>query len=259
MPYLTFKNLNIAAFILAVFLGLLGVDFIFFVLLFLLHGGISYWGTTQISSQFHLPSHYRAKDITTKKIALSFDDSISNPKQTAQILDILKQYNAPATFFCIGRQLEQKEQKKCLERIDQEGHLIGNHTYSHSNWFDFFGAKKVAAELEKTDALIFSILGKKPLFFRPPYGITNPNIAKALRSSSHQVIGWSLRSLDTVISDEKKLLKRVQKKLQKGDIILLHDHLPQTTLFLPLFLEYLLKEGYTISPLNQLLGIEPYS
>jgi len=177
----------------------------------------------------------------------------------SKVLDVLKQYQAPATFFCIGKNLESEEQIQVLKRMDAEGHIIGNHSYSHSNFFDFYSSKRVAEEVVLVDKMIQQHIGKTPLFFRPPYGITNPNIAKAFKTLSHKTIGWSLRSLDTVIKEEKILLKRVKSKLKSGDVLLFHDHLECMPAFLEMFLEYVLKEGYTIVAVDQLLGLKPYA
>ena len=93
--------------------------------------------------------------------------------------------------------------------------------YKNSYFFDFFGTKKVIEELEKTNRLIKNISGKDCQIFRPPYGVTNPNIAKAAKILNLQVVGWSVRSLDTV-KNKKQVLKRLEK-VKPGDIVLFHD------------------------------------
>lgn len=256
--YLRFKTVGIVT--IALFLVAFSQQAVWwiYVLIALSWSIVAYFGTTQISSNFHMPAYCRINNHDKKEVAITFDDGVTNPVQSRKVLDILKQYGVPATFFCIGKNLESEEQIALLKRMDSEGHIIGNHSYSHSNFFDFFPSKKVIKEVEATDQLIQKHIGKHPFFFRPPYGITTPNIAKAFRSLNHKTIGWSLRSLDTVIRDEGLLLKRVQKKLKKGDVILFHDHLEHMPNFLPLFLEYLLKEGYTIIGVDQLLNLAPY-
>ncbi|WP_423740570.1 polysaccharide deacetylase family protein [Flavobacterium columnare] len=67
------------------------------------------------------------------------------------------------------------------------------------------------------------LTAQKNKFFRPPFGVTNPHIARAVREKNYQVIGWTIRSLDTVIEDENKILDRIISRLEKGKIILLHD------------------------------------
>lgn len=256
--YLRFNTVVISALILFGIAAVLNAPFLVYLTIFLIAFTIAYFGTTQIASNFHLPAYCKAVDLNKKEIALTFDDGVLNPFQSNLVLDILKKYKTPATFFCIGKNLASEEQIQVLKRMDVDGHIVGNHSFSHHNFFDFFPSKRVVQEVLDTDLLIQQHLGKKPLFFRPPYGITTPNIAKAMRQLEHKTIGWSLRSLDTVIKDEKMLLKRVQKKLCNGDVILFHDHLEFLPRFLPLFLEYLLKEGYTVVGLDQLLQLQAY-
>lgn len=256
--YLRLNNIILSVLILWGIAAVFGAAWWIYALVFGVGLTITYFGTTQIGSNFHLPAHCKAVNTSKKEIAITFDDGVLNPIQSNRVLDILKQYKVPATFFCIGKNLTSKEQVQVLKRMDQEGHIIGNHSFSHANFFDFFPSERVVQEILDTDKIIQEHLNKQPLFFRPPYGITTPNIAKAMRQLEHKTIGWSLRSLDTVIKDEKILLKRVQKKLKKGDVLLFHDHLEFLPRFLPLFLEYLLKEGYTIVGLDQLLQLQAY-
>ena len=256
--YLTHRNVLIAGFTGFAIAALLQAPWWVYVIVFLIGFTIAYFGTTQISSNYHMPAYCKVPNHPKKEIAITFDDGVTNPEQSNKVLDVLKQYQAPATFFCIGKNLESEEQVAVLKRMDAEGHLIGNHSYSHANMFDFFSAQKVGEEVAQMDAIVEKHIDKKPLFFRPPYGITTPNIAKAIETSKHKTIGWSLRSLDTVLKDEELLMKRVTKKLKKGDVLLFHDHLECMPAFLSLFLEYVLKEGYTIVGVDQLLQLKPY-
>lgn len=257
--YLTFKNVLISMCLLWVVAVFLNANWWLYTLILGLGLVISYFGTTQISSNFHMKAHCSAPQLGKKEIALTFDDGVRHPKQSQQVLDILQQYKVKATFFCIGKNLEQAAQIDVLKRIHAEGHLIGNHSYSHSNFYDFFSSKRIREETLQTDQIVQQHIGKTPRFFRPPYGITTPNIAKAFDKLEHHTIGWSLRSLDTVMTNHHQLLERVQSKLKSGDIVLLHDHLPLMTTFLPLFLEYILKEGFTIVGVDQLLGLRAYA
>ena len=102
------------------------------------------------------------------KIALTFDDG-PNIKYTPMLLDGLKERGIKATFFLIGANTEQEESKKIVKRMYEEGHLIGNHTYTHCNLskLETGEAKK---ELEQTDTVIEKITGKQPVFVRAPYG-----------------------------------------------------------------------------------------
>ena len=180
--------------------------------------GLISWGAFDIRLGYFIPTINSVKT-KNNKIAITFDDGPT--EFTPEFLDLLSKYDAKATFFCIGKQIE--KHPEILDRIYKEGHQIGNHSYSHHKSFGFFSSKKVKKEIQKTDTLIEQITTKKNQYFRPPFGVTNPHIAKAIKQTKHKVIGWNIRSLDTVIEDENKILERITKKLQSGSIILLHD------------------------------------
>lgn len=155
-------------------------------------------------------------------ISLTFDDGPD--KETIKVLDVLKKHNAHGTFFCIGSKIE--KHPEILKRIAAEGHAIGNHSYGHSNFFPTLSEKKVTAELKRTNAEILKATGKACDLFRPPFGVMNPKIAKAASQLGMKIIGWNIRSYDTVSKNEKSLIDRVLKRLQPGSVVLLHDNLP---------------------------------
>lgn len=209
---------------------------------------LTIWGAFDIRLGYFLPVFYRKK-INKKVIAITFDDGPT--EFTSKILDVLQKYNAKATFFCIGKQIE--KHPDIFRRIHAEGHQIGNHSYSHSNSFGFFSAEKIKEELQKTDLIIEKITGKKNHYFRPPFGVTNPHIAKAVKMLNHQVIGWNIRSLDTVIEDKNKILQRITNKIQPGSIILLHDTSEKTLWVLEQLLLTLQGENYQIVTIEKLI------
>ncbi len=230
---LNFKKANIIFIIIFLSMILIEVYLPFSQLLYLLPLFlwflILFFGSKNICSQFYTKVKCSSED--KSKLHLTFDDG-PHPETTPEILKILKKYNQKAVFFCIGKNIEQYPE--IVKQIVNEGHAIGNHSYSHSYYFDFFATTKVIAELEKTNQLIKELTGKDCKIFRPPYGVTNPNIAKAVKNLNMQVIGWSIRSLDTV-KDKKQVLKRLQKA-KAGDIILFHDIKAQTPEILDEFL-----------------------
>lgn len=228
-----------------------GIAYAFIVTLFVLVMG---YGSVAIDSQFFVPA---ICNLPTDKrvIALTFDDG-PNAQITPQVLDILKEYNAPATFFCIGKHIA--AQPDLLQRIATEGHLIGNHSYSHSYFFDFFTASQVRRELEQTNYEIAKIIGKAPRYFRPPYGITNPAIRRALQRNKSIVIGWNVRSLDTITKDSEQVLQRVKNQLQPGSILLFHDTNAALPAILRTLLDYLNEEKYEVARLNEVIGKNAY-
>jgi peptidoglycan/xylan/chitin deacetylase (PgdA/CDA1 family) len=226
----------------------------YFVLVCCLWILIVFWGSASIGSNYHVKAYCSNPSETEKKIALTFDDGPH--EMTALVLDVLSQYNAKATFFCIGKKIE--AHPDVLKRIIEEGHTVGNHSYNHSPFFDFFRKKQVIAEIKQTDALIESILGKKPTLFRPPYGVTNPSIRRALVVTKHKTIGWNIRSLDGGTKNEKFIFDRIIKRIKPGGIVLLHDTSIQTVNVLEQLLFFLQINNYSVVPLEELLNIKAY-
>jgi len=232
------------------FLPWKGIFFIIISLLFLIYL-ISC--SANICSQAYLKTLCKS-DTNQKKIAITFDDG-PDSKITPQVLYILEKYNIKATFFCIGKHIE--DHKELLNEIDKKGHLIGNHTWSHNRWFDLFSSKRMQTDIEKTNGLIFETTGKKTKLFRPPYGVTNPMLKRALKGFNFNTIGWSIRSFDTIKST-KQTLKRIKNGLSTGDIILFHDNREHIVDILGSFLEYAKNENYEIVALDELLNIKAY-
>ena len=95
-----------------------------------------------------------------------------------------------------------------------------------------------------TDNAIKNITGIKPRFFRPPYGVINPNVKKAIVNGNYIPLGWSMRSYDTMIKDEQKLLQRITRSIKPGDIFLFHDTSKTTLNILPIFIQHLQQKGF---------------
>lgn len=225
-----------------------------FLLVFVFWFVMTIWGSSDIKSGYFVKAYCNNPDIKDKKIAISFDDG-PHP-MTEKVLDLLQKYNVKATFFCIGSQIE--KHPDIFQRIIREGHVVGNHTFTHSKKFGFFSTENVVEEIRKTNEIIERVSGKKALFFRPPFGVTNPKISRAISITKHKVIGWNIRSLDTVIQDEKKILKRIKNRLTTGGIILLHDTSIKTVNVLEQLLLLLQLENYSIISIDTLLNIKAY-
>jgi len=213
----------------------------YYLVLGLLFVGLLSWGVFDIRLGYFVPTLCRLKNKQKRQVVLTFDDGPT--ELTPLFLDLLKQYEAKAIFFCIGRQIAQYPQ--IVQRIKEEGHLIGNHTYSHIPQNCFASTAVMTQEIQQTDALLAQ-LGVETPYFRPPYGVTNPHIASAVRRTGKRVIGWDIRSLDTVIKDETRLWSRVVSKLTQGNIILMHDTSERTLHVLEQLLEYLKANDYQV-------------
>lgn len=256
---LTFRNTNI------IFLMLLagiitlhilsGISFFIYPALFILYSLVLFYGCTYIRSGFFMKINCSA-NTGLKEIAISFDDGPAK-EHTLAIVKVLEEAAAPATFFCIGNRIAGNED--ILSVVKSKGHLLGNHSYSHHFWFDLFSAKKMLEDMRHADHEIEEATGLKPKLFRPPYGVMNPNLKKAILHGGYYPVGWSVRSFDTVIKDENKLLDKTLKGLAPGAVYLFHDTCAVTLKVLPRFLKEVKNQGYRVVPLDKLLHLTPYA
>ena len=215
--------------------------------------GFLAYGSMNISSDYYCRVLCNA-NTDEKKIAVTFDDG-PDKTVTPAILDVLKKHNVRAAFFTIGHKA--KENPDLIRKIDGEGHIIGSHSYSHHFFFDLFGSQKMIIELQKTEAVLNQILNKKIRMFRPPYGVTNPPLARAVLEMNYHIIGWSLRSKDTVLQDDR-LFERLIKRVKPGDIIIFHDTKRYTPDVLDKFIIFAKENSYSFERADRLLNIEPY-
>jgi peptidoglycan/xylan/chitin deacetylase (PgdA/CDA1 family) len=216
--------------------------------------GINAFGSARISSNYHVKAFCSNPLETQKKIALTFDDGPS--EFTLEVLALLKKYNAKATFFCIGKNIE--KHPEIIKQIIEEGHLVGNHSYSHSKFFDFYNADKIIDELRRTDELLEKFTLKKINFFRPPYGVTTPSIRRALNITGHKTIGWNIRSLDGGTKNQDLIFNRLIKHISPGGIVLLHDTGKHSVLVLEQFLQFLEQNSYEVISIEELLNLNAY-
>ena len=208
-------------------------------------------GVIQIQRNFFINSinHLPEPFIDNKPaVCLTFDDGI-HPELTNIVLDILRTQEVKAMFFIIGRQISGNEH--ILRRIDDEGHLIGNHSDSHAFWFDLWSAESMLKDMLSMNRRVAHVLGKSyaPVYFRPPYGVTNPNVAKAIRQSKMKSVGWDLRSMDTVARSKEEVLETLKKKTRAGCIVLLHDRCRHTVDTLTDYIVFCKSQGYTFTTL----------
>ena len=218
---------------------------------FFVFSAVIVWGSFDIQLRYFVNSII-TKKTEIKKIALTFDDGPT--ECTPKFLDLLKENQIKATFFCIGKQIE--KYPETFQRIIAEGHSIGNHTFSHSNNTGFLSTSKMIKEIEKCDEVILNVGNIKTNLYRPPFGVTNPNIAKAIEKTHKKSIGWNVRSLDTVIDDEKKIFNRITKNFKKGSIILLHDTSEKTYNVLVELLLFLEREKYSTFTIDSIIKSE---
>lgn len=252
---LNFRNTTIVFFVLlALYICLQVQPWYGYFILAAAYTLLLFYGSFYIGSSFYVKVICKG-NTGKKQIAISFDDGPIE-KYTPEVLAILREQQVPATFFCIGYRVA--EHAALLKQILADGHIVGNHSYYHDFWFDMHGSKRMKAELQQMQDLVHHITGREMKWFRPPYGVTNPNVRKAVRAMGYNVIGWNVRSLDTMIRDEEKLLEKVKKGLKPGAVFLFHDTSHPTVHVLSLFLKYVKAQGYEVVPLDKLINLPPY-
>ncbi|MFC5590349.1 polysaccharide deacetylase family protein [Sporosarcina soli] len=184
-------------------------------------------------------------DSTVKRVALTFDDG-PDPKVTMQILDILKKYDAKATFFMLGSRVEYYPE--IAKHVADARHELGNHTWNHPD-LTKAGVEKVRNEINRTSSIIEEVTGVKPTAFRPPYGAVN----KTVRAQTDlPIVLWDVDTLDWKHRDPEKLLANVKSAVKDGSIILMHDIHQSTADGLDAVLAYLQSEGFIFVTVSEL-------
>ncbi len=154
-------------------------------------------------------------------VALTFDDG-PHPRWTPLILDILARRGVVATFFVVGRKVE--DHPDILRAIVDAGHGVGLHSYAHDRLFSLRGERRVREDLERGMVALERVLGHRPVLFRPPIGHTNPTIARVADALGLVVVGWTLGGRDGVArARPDDVANRVKRDLRNGAIVLLHD------------------------------------
>lgn len=191
-------------------------------------------------------SSIRAEKTITAKVALTFDDG-PHPVYTPQLLDGLNERGVHATFFVVGKNILGNE--ALLKRMETEGHLIGNHTYSHVKLSELDIAR-ACAEVEKTNALICEVTGKEPEFIRPPFG----EWKKAMECSFEMIpVLWDVDPLDWTTKNTALVVERVLKDTKAGDIILLHDYYQSSVDAALEIVDALTERGYKFVTVDELI------
>jgi polysaccharide deacetylase family sporulation protein PdaB len=194
----------------------------------------------------------------TNRIALTFDDA-PDLVYTPQVLDILKQYNVKATFFVIGKIAE--KYPEVIKRIVQEGHLIGNHSYSHAN-LTKLSPEEVEKDLNLAEQVIYNLTSFRTALFRSPYGALSDQTIKVLDQKKYKIIAWSVDSLDWKGLNAEQVEANIFSNVTKGSIILQHsaggpgEDLSGTVKALPKIIEELRRQGYQFVTVDKLLNIQ---
>lgn len=209
----------------------------------------------------HQADIYRRGDIGRKAVALTFDDG-PNPRYTPSILQVLTRYEVTATFFLLGSQVE--EYPVLAERIVEDGHEVGIHSFDHFN-LPALSTAALSAQILQTIMAILNAGGRYPRFMRPPRGLYNGQLRRLTELLGIRIVLWSLSSEDWMPGKSgEAVAQRVLVRVQPGDILLFHDGggligsredcRDATVEALPIIIKGLKEQGYEILPLDELLG-----
>ena len=190
-------------------------------------------------------AYYEKKN--RKVVALTFDDG-PNPATTNQALDTLSKYGIKATFFVLGKNVSGNEE--ILKRMKSDGHVIGNHSWSHPvlSKLSLDEAKK---QITDTEDALTKVLGSSSKLMRPPYGAITDDIRNSLDLS---FIMWDVDSLDWKSKNEASILTEIQRQVRNGSIILMHDIHAETVNALPKIIDYLKEQGYHFVTVPEMLN-----
>ncbi|AFY34274.1 polysaccharide deacetylase family protein [Calothrix sp. PCC 7507] len=211
----------------------------------------------EVPKQFQGTTIYQAQLKPTEKvISLTFDDG-PGPKNTAQVLEILKQNNIKATFFMIGEMV--KIYPKIAKQVAEDGHVIGNHTWHH--WYRNMDTITAASEINRTADIIYKTTGVKTTLFRPPGGFLHNGLVDYAKSQNYAVMMWSNQSGDAERHSPQASgqVKNVLKGAKPGSIVLMHDgggNRARTVQALPQIIAGLKSQGYRFVTIPELLEIQ---
>lgn len=181
-----------------------------------------------------------------KKIALTFDDG-PHPYYTEQLLDGLKERGVVATFFVTGEHATLHPD--IIKRMNEEGHLIGNHTYSHIQ-LTSGNKEEFKEELVATSEVIEELIGEEVVYVRPPYGCWD----KSLEAELNMIpVLWTIDPLDWCSDNAECIADRVVVKAEENEVILMHDYYESSVTAALLVVDELLAEGYTFVTVEEIL------
>lgn len=212
----------------------------------------------QPDESYKIPPQFQAKIVKKitpieqrKVIALTFDDG-PWPRNTPQILDILRKNNIKATFFWVGQAL--KDHPQIAKRVVAEGHIVGNHTWHH--WYHKLDAATAAREIDDTTELIYKTTGVRTTLFRPPGAVMNNGVTDYAKQKKYLIAMWSNDPMDYRPLSAQQLVNNTLRKAQPGAIVLMHDgggNHPATVQALPQIIAKLKKLGYSFVTVPELL------
>mgnify|MGYP002589183161 CR=1 FL=1 len=183
-----------------------------------------------------------------KQIAISFDAAWGND-DTQTLIDILKEYNVPATFFVVGSWVDKYPES--VKALSDAGHQVQNHSNTHPH-MPQLSKQQMRDELESCNSKIKAITGVCPTLLRPPYGDYNNRVITTARVQGFVPIQWSVDSLDWKNRGAQEIINRATK-VKSGDIVLFHNDSQYILDALPAVLKYYAENGYSVVPISEIL------
>ena len=180
------------------------------------------------------------------KIAITFDDG-PHPYYTEQLLDGLKERGVKATFFVTGEHAQLHPE--IIVRMNEEGHLIGNHTYNHLQ-LSQNNRQEYKEQLIKTNEIISDITGKEVIFVRPPYGTWDKSLETDLNMFT---VLWTVDPLDWCSDNVSCIKKKIMSEAGENDIILMHDSYASTVTAALQVIDELKEQGYEFVTVDEIL------
>ncbi len=198
---------------------------------------------------------YYAMDTDDKILYLTFDAGYENGN-TAPILDALKKHNAPASFFVVGNFVA--ENPDLIKRMADEGHIVGNHTYSHPDMSKISTKEAFSEELGKVETLYQDITGQPMTkYYRPPQGKYNEANLKMAKEMGYKTFFWSLAYVDWYQDDQptkEEAFDKLLGRIHPGAIVLLHSTSSTNAQILDELLTKWEEMGYTFRPLSDFVS-----
>ncbi len=176
------------------------------------------WGVLDVNSSLWAPTLWRVPGVSA--VALTFDDG-PDPDFTPRVLEILARKKVSATFFVVG--VHARVNADLLREIDRQGHLVGNHSFSHSSSINFALHERLTREVNACNEVVEAAIGKRPRYYRVPQGFKNPAVGDVMRKLGMNCVGWQVRGFDAMRSDASAIARRLVRKAKAGGILLLHD------------------------------------
>ncbi len=190
-----------------------------------------------------------------KQIAISFDAAWGND-DTETLIDILAEYDVPATFFVVGAWVDKYPES--VKQLSDAGHQIQNHSNTHP-YMSKLGSEQMRDEIESCNKKIEAITGLRPTLLRPPYGDYSNSVIESVEGSGMYCIQWDVDSLDWKDNaTAESICKRVTSKVKPGSIVLFHNDAEHTPEALPNILKCLKDEGYEFVFISDLIMKDNY-